>query len=39
MKASWYPGFLLFAAGAFAQYYQRLGGCNDKLGCVFPPDQ
>ncbi|EEA23656.1 hypothetical protein TMatcc_006739 [Talaromyces marneffei ATCC 18224] len=28
----------LFAAGAVAQTYQRLGGCP-TLGCVFPPDQ
>lgn len=25
-------------SGAFAQTFQRLGGCPD-LGCVFPPDQ
>jgi hypothetical protein len=38
MRPTSFAGVALFASGAFAQYYQRLGGCP-SLGCVFPPDQ
>lgn len=39
MKLSLCAGFLLLGSGAVAQTFQRLGGCGDKLGCIFPPDQ
>ncbi|KAI9369032.1 alkaline-phosphatase-like protein [Aspergillus egyptiacus] len=38
MKPTSFAGVALFASGALAQAYQRLGGCP-SLGCVFPPDQ